>query len=145
MQKAFNKQHEMQGPFAGVESMEADFSGFYSGVKEVLVAKKSGKLAGINGAVAELISVENNYVKAVETALGGAMQHIVTSTEGDARKAIAYLKAKNAGRATFLTARCHEIEENSNQLYLNSWNSILNSLGTADRLVQTERTYTNYY
>ena len=38
-----------------LESMEADFSGFYSGVKEVLIAKKSGKLTGINGAVAELI------------------------------------------------------------------------------------------
>ena len=34
--------------------MEADFSGFYSGVKEVLVGRKSGKLTGINGAVAEL-------------------------------------------------------------------------------------------
>ena len=113
MQKAFNKQHEMQGRVRALESMEADFSGFYSGVKEVLVAKKSGKLAGIDGAVAELISVEKDYVKAVETALGGAMQHIVTATEADARKAIGYLKAKNAGRATFLTARCHEIQKNS--------------------------------
>jgi len=41
----------------------------------------------------------------VETALGGAMQHIVTATEPEARKAIGYLKAKNAGRATFLPPR----------------------------------------
>ena len=102
MQKALNRQHEMRGRARALESMEADFSGFYSGVKEVLVAKKSGKLTGIDGAVAELISVEKNYIKAVETALGGAMQHIVTSTEQEARKAIAYLKMKNAGRATFL-------------------------------------------
>ena len=36
LQKAFNRQHEMQGRMRALESMEADFSGFYSGVKEVL-------------------------------------------------------------------------------------------------------------
>ncbi|MHA6258680.1 chromosome segregation protein SMC [Sporosarcina sp. CAU 1771] len=102
LQKALNKQYEMQGRMKALQSMEADFSGFYSGVKEVLIATKSGKLRGINGAVAELLSVDGPYVKAVETALGGAMQHVVTSTEGEARKAIAYLKSRNAGRATFL-------------------------------------------
>ena len=39
LQKAYNKQHEMQGRMRALQSMEADFSGFYSGVKEVLVAK----------------------------------------------------------------------------------------------------------
>ncbi|QUW21847.1 chromosome segregation protein SMC [Sporosarcina sp. Marseille-Q4063] len=102
LQQAYNKQHEMQGRMRALQSMEADFSGFYSGVKEVLVARKSGKLSGINGAVAELINVDNDYVNAVETALGGAMQHIVTTSEADARKAIGYLKSRNAGRATFL-------------------------------------------
>lgn len=102
MQKALNRQHEMSGRVRALESMEADFSGFYSGVKEVLLAKRSGKLSGIDGAVAELISVEPEYVKAVETALGGALQHLVTATEAEARKAISYLKSKNAGRATFL-------------------------------------------
>ncbi|WP_172369717.1 chromosome segregation protein SMC [Sporosarcina jiandibaonis] len=102
LQQAYNKQHEMQGRMRALKSMEEDFSGFYSGVKEVLVARKSGKLSGINGAVAELITVDNDYVNAVETALGGAMQHIVTTSEVDARKAIGYLKSRNAGRATFL-------------------------------------------
>ena len=40
LQRAHNKQHEMQGRLRALQSMEADFSGFYSGVKEVLVAAK---------------------------------------------------------------------------------------------------------
>lgn len=102
LQTAYNKQHEMQGRLRMLQSLEADFSGFYSGVKEVLQARERGQLQGVEGAVAELVTVERHYVKAVETALGGAMQHIVMSTDGDARQAIQYLKRKNKGRATFL-------------------------------------------
>ncbi|MBE1553492.1 chromosome segregation protein SMC [Sporosarcina limicola] len=142
IQKALNKQHEMQGRMRALESMEADFSGFYSGVKEVLVAKKSGKLTGIDGAVAELISVEKDYVKAVEAALGGAMQHIVTSTEVEARKAIAYLKSKNAGRATFLPRDVMK----SRKLQPTSIREVEQHpefIGTADGLVETDAAYTN--
>lgn len=99
---AYNKQHEMQGRLRMLQSLEADFSGFYSGVKEVLQARERGQLQGIEGAVAELLKVDQQYVKAVETALGGAMQHIVTLTDEHARHAIQYLKQKNKGRATFL-------------------------------------------
>ncbi|MFJ7933111.1 chromosome segregation protein SMC [Sporosarcina sp. NPDC096371] len=140
VQKALNKQHEMRGRVHALESMEADFSGFYSGVKEILVAKKAGKLAGIDGAVAELISVDKGYIKAVETALGGAMQHIVTATELEARKAIAYLKAKNAGRATFLprdVMKSRKIQPSS----LHAVEQHPEFLGTADRLVQTDAAY----
>ena len=101
-QQAMNKRYELQGRLRALKSMEADFSGFYSGVKEVLMAKQSGQLQGIEGAVAELISVDKKYMKALETALGGAMQHILTTTESHARAAIGYLKKKNSGRATFL-------------------------------------------
>ncbi|MCG7334081.1 chromosome segregation protein SMC [Sporosarcina sp. ACRSM] len=140
MQKAFNKQHEMQGRLRALESMEADFSGFYSGVKEVLVARKSGKLQGIDGAVAELISVEKDYVKAVETALGAAMQHIVTATESEARKAIGYLKAKNAGRATFLPRDVMKSRK-LQPTVLRTVEQHPEFIGTADGLVQTDKTY----
>lgn len=102
MQNAMNKQSEMQGRLRALQSLEADFSGFYSGVRAILIAAKEGRVRGVSGAVAELITVDDPYIKAIETALGGAMQHIVTSTEAEARNAIAYLKQKNAGRATFL-------------------------------------------
>lgn len=140
LQQAYNRQHEMSGRIRALESMEADFSGFFSGVKEVLLARKSGKLIGIKGAVAELITVDNDYVKAVETALGGAMQHIVTNSAADARKAIGYLKAKNGGRATFLpldVMRSRKIQLTA----LKAVNQHPQFIGTADQLVQTSTAY----
>ncbi|MGE6258719.1 chromosome segregation protein SMC [Heyndrickxia sporothermodurans] len=84
-----------------LEEMEEDFTGFFQGVREVLKARNS-KLSGIEGAVAELIQVPKQYEVSIETALGGAMQNIVVSTEVEARKAIQYLKVNRYGRATFL-------------------------------------------
>ena len=82
-------------------SMEEDYSGFFSGVKEVL-KEKNGRLSGVVGAAAELIRVPSKFEMAIETALGGALQHIVVQDEASARKAIAYLKQHKFGRATFL-------------------------------------------
>ncbi|MBT2688000.1 chromosome segregation protein SMC [Bacillus sp. ISL-47] len=84
-----------------LEEMEEDYSGFFQGVKEILKARGS-KLQGIQGAVAELIQVPKEYGTAIETALGGAMQHIIVQTEQDGRNAIHYLKKNSFGRATFL-------------------------------------------
>ncbi|WP_227935781.1 chromosome segregation protein SMC [Alkalihalobacillus deserti] len=84
-----------------LEEMQADFSGFFHGVKEILKARE-GNLTGVQGAVAELIQVPKDYETALEIALGGASQHIVMETESDARKAIQFLKQNRIGRATFL-------------------------------------------
>ncbi len=54
-----------------LEEMEEDYSGFFQGVKEVLKARGK-KLQGIEGAVAELVTVPKEYETAIETALGGA-------------------------------------------------------------------------
>lgn len=140
MQKAHNKQHEMQGRLRTLQSLEADFSGFYSGVKEVLLARKAGKVTGVEGAVAELITVDQAFVKAVETALGGAMQHIVTTSEADARKAIGYLKAQNKGRATFLpldVIRSRKIQASA----LRSVEKHPEFIGVGDGLIQVDPMY----
>lgn len=84
-----------------LEEMVEDFSGFFQGVKEVLKARDH-TLNGIEGAVAELISVPKPYETAIEIALGGAMQHIVVDNEENARNAIQFLKKNSYGRATFL-------------------------------------------
>lgn len=84
-----------------LEEMEEDYSGFFQGVKEVLKARGK-KLAGIEGAVAELVQVPKEFEIAIETALGGALQHIVVDSEQNARSAIQYLKQHAFGRATFL-------------------------------------------
>ncbi|MFK9092393.1 chromosome segregation protein SMC [Bacillus salipaludis] len=84
-----------------LEEMEEDYSGFFQGVKEVLKAR-GNSLKGIEGAVAELVTVPKEYEIAFETALGGALQHIVVDNEQNARTAIQYLKQHSFGRATFL-------------------------------------------
>ncbi|MFC5603034.1 chromosome segregation protein SMC [Sporosarcina koreensis] len=140
MHNAMNKQSEMQGRLRALQSLEAEFSGFYSGVRAVLIAAKEGKLRGVDGAVAELINVEDPHIKAIETALGGAMQHIVTSTESEARNAIGYLKQKNAGRATFLPRDVIK----SRKLPIASLRIVENHpefIGTADHLVKTDSAF----
>lgn len=80
-----------------------DYDGFQHGVKEVLRAKdRPGGLSGIHGAVAELVKVPADVELAVETALGAALQNIVVDSEADGRAAIAFLKQRQFGRATFL-------------------------------------------
>ncbi|MBM7854392.1 chromosome segregation protein [Desulfohalotomaculum tongense] len=85
------------------ESQEA-YAGYQRGVREVLLALKMGKadLKGICGTVAELIQTPAEYELAVETALGGAVQNIVTCTDTDAQRVIDYLKKNRLGRVTFL-------------------------------------------
>ncbi|RHW39678.1 chromosome segregation protein SMC [Lysinibacillus yapensis] len=100
--QAYQHQQQLKSRRETLAELEADFSGFFQGVKEVLLARERGELSGIEGAVAELIQVDGQYSKAIETALGAASQHIVTDNEQHAQKAIGWLKSKRAGRATFL-------------------------------------------
>lgn len=85
-----------------MREMANDYDGFMHGVKEVLKAKDRQDLRGIRGAVAELVKVPADVEIAVETALGGALQHVVVDSEANGREAIAFLKRRQLGRATFL-------------------------------------------
>ncbi|MBP2001157.1 chromosome segregation protein [Paenibacillus shirakamiensis] len=85
-----------------MKEMQDDFDGFALGVKEVLKASRKATLSGVHGAVAELIKVPEKLEMAVETALGAAMQHVVMENETVSRQAIAFLKQRQLGRATFL-------------------------------------------
>ncbi len=84
--------------------LENNFDGFGGNVKSVMKAHESAELkkCDIFGPVSSLITTDSKYVHAIEAALGGANNHIVTSSEDDAKHAIAYLKKSNSGRATFL-------------------------------------------
>ena len=84
--------------------MERDFEGYGKGVRSVMTANRATDLKGakILGPLAQLIKTDKKYILSIETALGTAGQNIVTETEEDAKKAIAYLKSKSSGRATFL-------------------------------------------
>jgi len=85
-----------------IKEMQNDYDGFQHGVREVLKAAGRGGLHGVHGAVAELVRVPAQLETAIETALGGALQNIVMEDEKSSRAAIAYLKQRQSGRATFL-------------------------------------------
>ncbi|WP_179395569.1 chromosome segregation protein SMC [Lacticaseibacillus absianus] len=83
-----------------LQELKDDYAGFFSGVRAVL--KHKADLPGVIGAVAELLSVPAEYQQALDVALGGNLQAVVTTTEQAAKQAIGYLKQTRAGRATFL-------------------------------------------
>ena len=82
--------------------LQESYEGFSKGVKEILSSAHNGELKGICGVVASLITTEEKYEIAMESALGSGMQNIVIESSEDAKNAIDYLKLKNAGKATFL-------------------------------------------
>lgn len=85
-----------------LSDLEKNMEGFSGAVKAVMKQSSARALAGIHGPLSQLISVENEYSTAIEVALGAAMQNIVVGNESDAKRAIAFLKQNNQGRATFL-------------------------------------------
>ncbi len=94
--------HQKTGRIHILEDMEKNMEGYSGSVKAVIKEAKGGTLRGIHGTLSQLISVDSQYAAAVETALGNAVQNIVTDTENDAKRAINFLKDTKAGRATFL-------------------------------------------
>ena len=92
----------MQQRLKFLEDTEKNMEGYQGSVKAVMREKSHGTLRGIRGTVFQLISVPEEYTTAIETALGPAVQNIVTETDNDAKRAINTLKNLGAGRATFL-------------------------------------------
>ena len=85
-----------------LDDLEKNMEGYSGSVKAVMREVKRGTMRGIRGVLSQLISVQEEYSVAIETALGGALQNIVTETENDAKRAINFLKENRLGRATFL-------------------------------------------
>jgi chromosome segregation protein len=82
--------------------MEKDYQGYSKAVKLIMQESARGALKNIHGTVAGLIKTGDRYTAAIETALGGSMQHIIVDTEDDGKSAINLLKRRDGGRATFL-------------------------------------------
>ena len=82
--------------------LEKDYQGYSKAVKLVMQEFSRGALKNIHGTVAGLVKTGDRYTAAIETALGGAMQHIIVDTEEDGKTAINLLKRRDGGRATFL-------------------------------------------
>ena len=85
-----------------LEELALSYEGYGAGVRNLLRnSSLRASFPGIIGVVGELIKVPPPFEKALEIALGGAIQNIVTLKEEDARAAIQWLKDNRAGRATF--------------------------------------------
>ncbi len=76
------------------------YEGYGGSIKKVMELK--GQTPGIIGVVADIIKTGKKYETAIETALGGSIQNIVTEDETAAKELITYLKKNKLGRATFL-------------------------------------------
>ncbi|ATZ03191.1 chromosome segregation protein SMC [Streptococcus suis] len=101
--RLFDLLDQLKGKQARQSSLEAilkNHSNFYAGVKAVLQAAPI--LGGIIGAVSEQLTFDTRYQTALEIALGGASQNVIVEDEATAKRAIAFLKEKRQGRATFL-------------------------------------------
>jgi len=102
LDKATRAANQAASRLQALEELEASYEGFYRGVQVVMKAAQSGKLSGIVGVLTNVLTVPKEYEVAVEVALGGSLQDIITVSERDAQEAIRFLKSTNQGRATFL-------------------------------------------
>ena len=92
---------QTEGKLEYLRQAQQSYEGFGHAAKAVLTAGEPWR-RGVCGAVAELIETPQEYLAAVEAALGGAQQNVVTRDTDTAKEAIAFLKRRKAGRVTFL-------------------------------------------
>lgn len=90
----------MQSRHALLSAMEKEYRGYSNSVKMVMQEHARGALKNIHGTVAGLVKTEDSYAIAIETALGGAMHHVIVDTEEDAKAAVNLLKRREWGRIT---------------------------------------------
>ena len=131
---------KMMNRLQWLEDAQKDFSGFNEGVKKILKAREQNQINGIEGAVAELVSVPKELELAMDVVLGPVMQQIVTTSDDAAKNAIDFLKRHHAGRATFLPLNVIK----SRVLPMDVLNRIQNNqdvVGVASQLVGYEERY----
>lgn len=92
--------HRESSRLESLKNITERYDGYGNSIRKVMSNKDREK--GLIGVVADIIKVDKEYEIAVETALGGSIQNIVTDNEETAKRMIAYLKQNKFGRATFL-------------------------------------------
>lgn len=92
--------HREQSQLDSLKNITERYEGYGNSIKRVMEQKEH--TTGIVGVVADIIKVDQSYETAIEIALGGSIQNIVTDNENTAKKLIEFLKKNKYGRATFL-------------------------------------------
>ena len=130
--------HQEKSKLDALTNLTERYEGYGGSVKKVMECKDREK--GIIGVVADIIKVDKKYETAIETALGGNIQNIVTDDEETAKRMIGFLKQTKAGRATFLPlTSITNPQEFKNPESLKEKGVI----GMADELVSIDKKYQN--
>ena len=132
-QTAFHKQ---QSRLESLKNIAERYDGYGNSIRKVMEQKASNP--GLLGVVSDLIQVEKKYETAIETALGGNIQNIVTEDESTAKKMIGFLKQNRLGRATFLPLTSVSAKGNPKNETLLDEEGVL---GIANRLVKCDKKY----
>ncbi len=132
-----------------IRSMEEQLEGYSGSVRFVMKKyaegeikdKKGNKCGKIYGPLSKLISVDDYYVVAVETALAANLQHIVVEDESVAKDAIAALKRADAGRATFFPLTSTKPQSVTEEMRLAA--GLEGYIGIADELVSCDSKFSD--
>ena len=130
-----NAYHREASRLESLRNIAERYEGYGNSIRRVM--EQRDRQPGIHGVVADLIKVEKAYEVAVETALGGSIQNIVTDNEQTAKGMIEYLKKNRYGRATFLPLTNMRNSNFQSPAALKEQGVI----GLADTLVTAESTY----
>ncbi len=137
-QKKKESLHGIESRLSLLREQDSALSGYYRGVKEIMKARSD--LPGLVGPVADLISVDSEYVQAVESALGSSLQYLVAESEKSVQTAIRYLKEHNRGWATFLPLDI--LKEAADPLERHhGWRELKGVIGKASELVNADPAY----
>ncbi len=130
--------HQEKSRLEALTNLTERYEGYGGSVKKVMERKDSEK--GIIGVVADIIKADKKHETAIETALGGNIQNIVTDDEETAKRMISFLKETKAGRATFLplTSISNPQEFKTPEVLEEK-----GVIGMADELVKTDEKYRN--
>ena len=129
--------HREASRLESLRNITERYDGYGNSIRRVMEQKD--RVSGIRGVVADLIQVNKEYEIAIETALGGSIQNIVTDNEQTAKRMIEYLKKNRFGRATFLPLNSINTRGEFSQKDALRETGVI---GLASDLVTTEKEYT---
>ncbi len=128
--------HRTNTKLESLRNLAERYEGYGQSIRRVMEVKD--RVRGIHGVVADLITAEKKYEVAIETALGGSIQNIVTDSEETAKTLIEYLKKNKFGRATFLPLTSIGNRSTFNQDRALTEKGVL---GLANQLVKADKQY----
>ncbi len=128
--------HRESSRLESLKNMTERYEGYGNSIRRVMEKKEQN--AGILGVVADIVKAPKEYEIAIETALGGSIQNIVTTDEDVAKKMISYLKQNKFGRATFLPLTSMNGGGQKVQKEVLAENGVI---GVANTLVQVDEQY----